>query len=75
VRCLIQAWDDDVFGVPYMRIGRDRFWGLDRVPDFLAVFQPEPREERDDAMTDTGIPSELHERIGAYDQDTAGGCG
>lgn len=40
VECLVMAWIDDVFGIPYMKFGRRRFWGLDRLDDFLAVYLP-----------------------------------
>lgn len=39
VDCLLAAYDDDVFGVPYLRLGRHRFWGLDRVDAFLEAYR------------------------------------
>lgn len=61
--CLEAAYQDDVFGIPYIRWGRHRFWGYDRLDDFLASW-------RADAVpvTPPAVPS-------AYDTDTAGGCG
>ncbi|HEU4425175.1 MAG TPA: DsbA family protein [Pilimelia sp.] len=38
--CLYQAYLDDVFGIPYLKWGRHRFWGFDRLDAFLAVWQP-----------------------------------
>jgi hypothetical protein len=26
-----------VFGVPFFAIGRDKFWGIDRLPDFIGA--------------------------------------
>jgi 2-hydroxychromene-2-carboxylate isomerase len=69
-QCLVQAWQDDVFGVPYLMVGRQRFWGLDRVDLFLLAFRAV-----------TGTPGTRAEvplppvPVGAYDRDTAGGCG
>ncbi|GAA3733972.1 2-hydroxychromene-2-carboxylate isomerase [Salinactinospora qingdaonensis] len=40
VDCLFEAWRDDIFGIPYMRVGRHRFWGLDRLDDFLDAYLP-----------------------------------
>jgi 2-hydroxychromene-2-carboxylate isomerase len=40
VGCLYQAYLDDIFGIPYLKWGRHRFWGLDRLADFLDVWQP-----------------------------------
>ncbi|MDJ0346534.1 DsbA family protein [Streptomyces sp. H10-C2] len=36
---LMQIYEDDIFGVPYFKIGRHRFWGRDRLEDFLAALQ------------------------------------
>ncbi|MFI6042477.1 2-hydroxychromene-2-carboxylate isomerase [Nocardia sp. NPDC051321] len=36
--CLARAYDDDIFGVPYLRLGRQRFWGLDRVDQFIEAY-------------------------------------
>ena len=37
VSALMRIYSDDVFGVPYFTVGRQRFWGLDRLEDFLAA--------------------------------------
>ncbi|KWV31462.1 2-hydroxychromene-2-carboxylate isomerase [Micromonospora rifamycinica] len=40
--CLERAYLDDIFGIPYLKWGRHRFWGLDRLDGFLAVWRPDP---------------------------------
>ncbi|GAA2489682.1 hypothetical protein GCM10010406_27320 [Streptomyces thermolineatus] len=32
---LAAAYDDDVFGIPYFKVGPHRFWGVDRLDAFL----------------------------------------
>jgi 2-hydroxychromene-2-carboxylate isomerase len=79
VECLVEAYEDDIFGVPYLRLGWHRFWGFDRLDEFLAAFAPEldrsaaavAREARPVADP----PLQLGELVGTYDTDTAGGCG
>lgn len=68
---LAEAYNDDIFGVPYFRCGRDRYWGFDRVDAFLARLQGAATPT--DALQ--GIPAEVRSASGAYDTDTAGGCG
>ena len=88
VDCLAKAYEDDIFGVPYFRVGWDRFWGFDRVDDFLEAIQVLPDrvgyrdsfESRDGCAAEEHsgsdlIPVELFDRVGLYDVDTAGGCG
>lgn len=82
VACLVRAYEDDVFGVPYFRLGRERFWGLDRLALFLeslrqraeagSVSSRAASDERDPLA---GILPAVRERVGAYDTDSAGGCG
>ena len=67
VSCLAAAHEDDIFGVPYLRLGRQRFWGYDRVEMFLDELRQ--RRATDPPLVPVGIP------VGAYDRDTAGGCG
>jgi 2-hydroxychromene-2-carboxylate isomerase len=38
--CLYQAYLDDIFGIPYLKWGRHRFWGLDRLDAFLETWRP-----------------------------------
>jgi 2-hydroxychromene-2-carboxylate isomerase len=66
VECLVEAYEDDIFGVPYLRLGWHRFWGFDRLDDFLAAFGNGAQAER---------PAKVPRLVGAYDTDTAGGCG
>jgi 2-hydroxychromene-2-carboxylate isomerase len=102
VDCLNAAFEDDVFGIPYLCYGRHRFWGLDRLDLFLEMYHlnekgvdvSDPgrigiedgpsatdREaasgsgllDREDPLG--GVPAELINAVGAYDVDTAGGCG
>lgn len=80
--CLEQAYHDDIFGIPYFRIGRHRYWGLDRVNDFLAMWREKhgaglPTPDRTDPRRDTqpDVTSHLLFTGPAYDTDTAGGCG
>jgi 2-hydroxychromene-2-carboxylate isomerase len=40
VDCLVEAYEDDIFGVPYFRFRHHRFWGLERVDDFLEFLLP-----------------------------------
>ena len=72
VRCLVQAYEDDIFGVPYLRNGHHRFWGFDRVDDFLAVVA-EGNEER--ARMVPPPLAKLFEKATSYDRDMPGGCG
>jgi 2-hydroxychromene-2-carboxylate isomerase len=66
VGCLVSAYEDDIFGIPYLRWGRHRFWGLDRLETFLAVWGAT------DSVPKIGPAPAL---VTAYDHDTAGGCG
>ncbi|WP_433241172.1 2-hydroxychromene-2-carboxylate isomerase [Streptosporangium sp. CA-135522] len=40
VGSLYQAYLDDVFGIPYLKWGRHRFWGFDRLDAFLDAWRP-----------------------------------
>lgn len=72
VQAQFQVYSDDVFGVPYFKVGFQRFWGLDRLSGFIdalggsATTQSEPI---------AGIPSAIVDQPGSMDVDTAGGCG
>lgn len=68
---LERAYHDDVFGIPYFRVGRHRFWGLDRLDDFLGAL-PSPVQEEDPLA---GVPAAVQAATRGYDTDTAGGCG
>jgi 2-hydroxychromene-2-carboxylate isomerase len=64
VGCLVRAYHDDIFGIPYFRVGRHRFWGYDRVDAFLAAL----RQPATVSVAAPAVPA-------GYDSDTAGGCG
>jgi 2-hydroxychromene-2-carboxylate isomerase len=71
VECLADAYNDDIFGVPYFRAGGDRYWGFDRVDSFVVRVRGSATTA--DALQ--GIPAEVRGTPGVYDTDTAGGCG
>jgi 2-hydroxychromene-2-carboxylate isomerase len=66
VDCLYRAYLDDIFGIPYLKLGRHRFWGLERVDDFLAVWR---------AGDDRPVVTEPARLTPPYDLDNPGGCG
>jgi len=70
LECLVRAYEDDIFGVPYLRLGWQRFWGFDRLDDFLRAFDNGARADRP-----AEVPRAVASLVGAYDTDTAGGCG
>lgn len=74
---LVRAYEDDVFGIPYFFVGRQRFWGLDRLGEFLRALLPALGREAPEPDLDltAGLPAELVAREGGYDTDVAGGCG
>lgn len=65
VECLMRAYEDDIFGIPYFRAGRERFWGLDRLDEFITAL---PGDKA--STVDSAVPVAV-----GYDADTAGGCG
>jgi 2-hydroxychromene-2-carboxylate isomerase len=71
VRCLYAAYEDDIFGVPYLRLGRQRFWGFDRLELFLEAYRDATGAQADPLH---GLPVATVP-AGGYDRDTAGGCG
>ena len=71
VECLARAYEDDIFGIPYFRVGRHRFWGYDRVDQFLEALLPVL-----DQQPAPPLPAAPPVLVSAaYDTDTAGGCG
>ena len=77
VDALVTAYEEDVFGVPYFRVGRERFWGFDRVQPFIDALNSVDAN-RTDARREADVqePLELVAQDGAsYDQDAPGGCG
>ena len=74
VDCLYAAYDDDVFGVPYLRWRRHRFWGFDRLDPFLTTWRgAEPPARGAEPPAPALVPAPEPARV--YDTDTAGGCG
>lgn len=67
VACLVEAYEDDIFGVPYLRLGWRRFWGYDRLDEFLRWYGSEPGPV-------AHVPAGVREGP-AYDRDVPGGCG
>jgi 2-hydroxychromene-2-carboxylate isomerase len=70
---LSAAYDDDVFGIPYFKLGRHRFWGLDRLDGFLDALTGTVEVPARDPLE--GVPVAVREQVGVYDFDEAGGCG
>lgn len=66
VDCLVTAYEDDIFGIPYLQWRRHRFWGLDRLDAFLDTWRRDPEPDPGPVPAATARP---------YDHDTAGGCG
>ncbi|GAA2974453.1 2-hydroxychromene-2-carboxylate isomerase [Actinokineospora diospyrosa] len=71
VDMLTAAYEDDIFGVPYFRLGRHRYWGLDRLEHFIAALSGPDTA----APSTKDIPAPVLAATGAFDRDTAGGCG
>jgi 2-hydroxychromene-2-carboxylate isomerase len=69
--CLVRAYEEDIFGVPYVCYRRQRYWGLDRMDLFLAEFTARLAGDGPEPLA--GIPAGI--AAGSYDRDTAGGCG
>lgn len=61
--------DAGVFGVPFFTIGRDAFWGIDRLPDFLLAIKATQRA----AAVDGVSPGCASPTPAIFDH--AGGCG
>ena len=72
VRLLLDICADGVFGVPFFVHGFSRFWGLDRLPGFVAHLR-----EREQAAR--GLPDPVGAAVGlgpkGTDDGHAGGCG
>lgn len=68
---LLACYRDEVFGVPYFVVGRERFWGVDRVSAFVErLLGGHVRRDSRAAEAAHAVAS------GApYDTDHAGGCG
>ncbi|MNY47161.1 hypothetical protein D3C86_1824050 [compost metagenome] len=57
-----------MFGVPFFTVGREKFWGVDRLRDFMAAATGMPAIDLSDPLSsdDSPPPAIL---------DHAGGCG
>jgi 2-hydroxychromene-2-carboxylate isomerase len=65
---LFDLYQDGVFGVPFFLAGREKFWGVDRLPAFAAKV----RRGRADASVP---PLPLGVAAASFDDGHAGGCG
>ncbi len=67
LECLKDCVRGSVFGVPFFTVGREKFWGIDRLPDFIgAVAQVTSAQPTAEPPTDQPNRAML---------DHAGGCG
>jgi len=73
VACLVEAYEDDIFGVPYFRLGWRRYWGYDRLDDFLAEYRSTASGPAANPLA--GVPEVVRAGRQPYDTDTVGGCG
>ncbi|MBM0236885.1 DsbA family protein [Micromonospora sp. ATA32] len=73
IGCLERAYLDDVFGIPYLKWGVQRFWGLDRLDAFLRVWRPAAAAPA--ASAAPAAPVAVAAVAQGYDTDTTGGCG
>jgi len=67
VRILRDVRDDGVFGVPFFLHGRSRFWGVDRLPQFVAQLR--------EAQPPVAVPAPGSGTGPSFDDGHAGGCG
>jgi 2-hydroxychromene-2-carboxylate isomerase len=65
---------DGVFGVPFFVNGTQRFWGIDRLSDFLETFESDVRPTRVDAEI-ASAPVPTAGDLRSTDWGHAGGCG
>lgn len=66
---LREVWRDGVFGVPFFIVGHEKFWGVDRLPEFVEALRDRQRREAAEAfpaLVPVGVGSDLGH---------AGGCG
>uniref|UniRef100_A0AAU2V4I8 2-hydroxychromene-2-carboxylate isomerase n=1 Tax=Streptomyces sp. NBC_00003 TaxID=2903608 RepID=A0AAU2V4I8_9ACTN len=72
VRLLLDVDTDGVFGVPFFVHGFNRYWGLDRLPAFVAHL-------RDRGLPAPALPQPVGAAVGlgsrSVDDGHAGGCG
>lgn len=74
VECLTNAFNNDVFGVPYFQLRQQRYWGLDRVEDFASAYL----SANGSAAGLGAVPTAetvMPTMPSGYDHDLPGGCG
>jgi 2-hydroxychromene-2-carboxylate isomerase len=71
---LLAAFNDDIFGVPYFLNGRQRFWGIDRLPDFLDSLTS-GNLQKQDALVAFGPELLTPSPSRSADDGHVGGCG
>ncbi|MEU9481771.1 DsbA family protein [Streptomyces sp. NPDC048191] len=68
---LVALHRDGVFGVPFFVVGREKFWGIDRLPDFVAAVRGTRAASEAAAAQAPEVPG----RPATFDDGHAGGCG
>lgn len=72
----LRALDKDgVFGVPFFVVGRERFWGVDRLADFAALVRETPAVGSATATEPAEQPAPEPVLVPGGDAGHAGGCG
>jgi 2-hydroxychromene-2-carboxylate isomerase len=71
LRALQAIEADGVFGVPFFIKGYEKYWGVDRLPDFVAAVRGEPVAQGETA----GPLDPVEAGAAAADLGHAGGCG
>jgi len=59
-QALLHAHEDGVFGVPFLNLGYERFWGVDRFEDFAARYTARVLQGGDDGRSQqrsNGVPT------------------
>jgi 2-hydroxychromene-2-carboxylate isomerase len=80
VEALLAIDRDDVFGVPFFINRRQKFWGVDRLPDFLKSLGKRPRSDDTvdgdafDGASACRVPVPADD-LRSSDHGHAGGCG
>ncbi|MCS7483576.1 2-hydroxychromene-2-carboxylate isomerase [Umezawaea endophytica] len=69
VQSLNEVWRDGVFGVPFFIVGHEKFWGVDRLPQFVDALRDLRLRE------DPGTWQGLVPAGPVSDMGHAGGCG
>jgi 2-hydroxychromene-2-carboxylate isomerase len=88
VNSLYKSFRDDVFGVPFFIYGYNKFWGIERIDDFVSTIKGDIVKsnyrssdnnsigyEASNKSNILDIPIEVLDNINCYDCDHPGGCG